>query len=1378
MATSEPIRATASEADGDGAGVIVPVDLVAFCVSESDAVMGTPSFSGATVNYAALTQTNPNAYLGASATRSFAAPPLKPLEEGIHLHWALPDALTKGFVNGADPIAFPEAPNRWLVTRYLVDGASATQTSFVIESDTLLASLPPGEYAPLVPVKQQGGSAPAFAYLGASQPLASYTGVASGQSYREATGDTFSAVSNGTPQFAAYYPEGRASFGFLDRAADITGAAQLMYVVTGWYEDSQNDPAQIAGRQSKALVETHGWSVAAGDGDGDPAYTLYSGTVQGIAWDAAGSYVPPPGNQPVIDAVAAIGNTPSEAIAAYFRNILSPDNPLFEQVFAAFMQGQWDSLAVPAPDLIARLAEVMHDSQFQAIDSGSIFAIYQSDPDGSEHEAIALPKGLADALNQANVCRQNTLAVANHVLTYQWQVFADWYRYFNEQDPSGQAVIFNHFTQVLMPIWYGPNGNDGLQAEAQASLAACQATEAALEALVSQRAGLSVREVPGPRYWQPNDPMLLLTGDGLALASRYGGDQDHSDSGTLVCRTVDQIVSAVSIGGTGKTASDFAAQTLLDSNSLPYLAQCEALLAEALLLDTSIASSWSGVAQSTLTTALQALLAGEQQSVWTITTGTAPSPVEVNWWDGANPWIPLFLQWTVDFVPLQPTIVGTALENYAPDFFTANYSIEAGTGSFVAYTPSEPGGIFLDPAKASFTPTYSGQAILSATAIENLEQTLEQWLQKTSDPTLEEILQDLEAGTFVVQPLSGFTPALIDRLLQAQFSLVVPPGADISAQTLTQATAAIVGQSYSVGPSFNTAYNPIRAGYFQLSGFVVDAYGQQRQLQLQNFYTAESMTTVIDGKVEAGIAYAAPRVAQPARLLFDWMSAGAQSIEEMTAHPATSPVCGWILPNHLTGGFFLYDGGGEPLGSLQLNGATPPAVVWQSAPGDDATINQPIGDALADANPLLQAVALSLYDSTADYFQAYFRAVDTVHGTVNPQNLALDGGLAVLVGRPVALVQAALRLDLQGRPYLNQNYACLTADEWIDTDNGLEQVQFPVMLGDADRLDDGLIGFYLTDQAGSFDLATFYSQGAAPGSPGGVVAPTEETLTLTLTPKADDSDPPHLADETTLVLMLVDPRAPVHAVTGILPTEALEVPSDVASAALSSLEVYFLAAPVLRPASELAMPVPAAPGFGISFVEQYLEQGSPAWVTIPDISAATEGAVWRYTPQSLTEGWIRINQTQLEFALLNSSGKAVVTGGGTQNLTLVVSNAKPNTITFTPGVLAPEATPPQGSIFFIHFGDLVADDKVAEIGLAAEGWSFAAQSDSLYGAYWAATPTGGPVSLAPGASFEIGVTGLTAVDTLTQAKLYFDYYAVEGTASGVATDTVVVTGQS
>src|SRR5687767_9096233 len=53
------------------------------------------------------------------------------LQAGIHLHWALPDALTR-LTHGPQGVQPPRVPDRWLVTRTDPDGR---RVRWVVESD-------------------------------------------------------------------------------------------------------------------------------------------------------------------------------------------------------------------------------------------------------------------------------------------------------------------------------------------------------------------------------------------------------------------------------------------------------------------------------------------------------------------------------------------------------------------------------------------------------------------------------------------------------------------------------------------------------------------------------------------------------------------------------------------------------------------------------------------------------------------------------------------------------------------------------------------------------------------------------------------------------------------------------------------------------------------------------------------------------------------------------------------------------------------------------------------------------------------------------------------------------------------------------------------
>ena len=102
--------------------------------------------------------------------------------------------------------------------------------------------------------------------------------------------------------------------------------------------------------------------------------------------------------------------------------------------------------------------------------------------------------------------------------------------------------------------------------------------------------------------------------------------------------------------------------------------------------------------------------------------------------------------------------------------------------------------------------------------------------------------------------------------------------------------------------------------------------------------------------------------------------------------------------------------------SAATTSRAPPRSSGKARPATDADIDAPIGmDAvLAAADPQLRALALQLGTATsvAD-FAAFYAAVDAVHGTINPADATSDASLAVLIGRPVALVQATLRLELE-----------------------------------------------------------------------------------------------------------------------------------------------------------------------------------------------------------------------------------------------------------------------------------------------------------------------------------------------------------------------------
>lgn len=1348
-------------------GLVVPVDIVAFCVGQVDAQQATNGFAGTTVVY---DQPSGNeAFLGSNVTRSFSDPPWAQtrLEQGVHLHWALPDALTQTTADGGQ-LNFPAAPNRWLVTRFLIQGATPTTRSWVVESDALSESLPAGQRPVTIPVQTDDSAGQDYRFLGRWQEFdQSWTPQTS--ALKAATGANLSAVTNGMPHFAAYYPDCRSAFGFCDTLADVQvpGAdpAQLMYVVTGWYDDPSNDPLDAAPTLAD-IQKTYGWTFAGGAG-ATPSHTLYSGLVQDIAWSPGTTYVYEQPSQLPIQSEAAVGNSPAEALSAYFANKDNPGAPLYEQLLTAFQLGLFDTLTQPQPGQLSQLAESLHDGQFRSLDAGTIYTVVKKDGSagngGGQQEVTDLPLPLADALNLLNTYQQQSDFCQRHMDAFRWQLFADWYRIFLAADSQTQNEAFQ--------VAYHRYGAWGGLSDA---CAAISKNLSAQMTVVEGQLGddLMLKPGPAPRYYQPGEPVLLLSSPDLRYPARYGGDDQHSDDGYLLCRLTDQLLTQVKANGQALGASQFGGVALPSPNNLPHPDVFDALLFEACLLNTALAAALTNTTDAALKDALQSLLAGGSPAAYEVAAGQPPSPVAVNWWDG-NPWLPVFLYWTASVLPLQPTDQSTKLLDYSAQFFTANYEVDPDSGGFITYAPDGgPGSIPIDPATAAYTQLYEGQSLLSPVPAERFERQLSDYLQDNTDATLRTILDQLQQSNVLVQALSGFN----DQLLMREQSLQLTVSADDpNYAELTQAVAPVIGDQNSVGPLFNSYFNPIRAGYMKLSMQAVDSFGQKRQINVARPLVCASSLTAYDQKQQPvpSVVYLAPRLAQPSRLLFRWLAADATAYEEMNAHPASSPVCGWLLPNHLDGSLFLYNQQGQPLGTLYLNGDHT-KVGWQSAPGNDRTINQSVQTVLQYENPQLLSLAVAL-QSDAAFFVDFWHALDTVHSSINPNNLSADN-LAVLVGRPVALTQAALRLEVEGGPAVNQSWDCFAGGTYVETDNNFTGVEFPVILGDLKLLDDGLVGYFKwAASGGGYNLTTFYTEGADASSQSGVVRPTQTTLLLTATPKVEPSEPPDFADYTQKVLMLVDPRASVHATTGILPTEAIGIPSDMSSDALSTLEMSFLITPILRANTELALPTPQEAGYQFSWVEEVIPSpgAAPEWAVTPEIVDAAGRAVWPYTPQQVTEGWLRMNPVLLEFSLLNAGGHPVAVAGVPNALTLNLVNKKQRAVTFNPGQLAPEGQSDTGSVFYIHFGDLVAQADVPGIEVAAAGWIFQSFTDARYGAYWAATPSQ-PTGLAPGQVLSMSVNNLIASTTSAQAQVYFDYYNVDGISDGVYVDLLAV----
>lgn len=126
------------------------------------------------------------------APEPFAARVAAP-EPGVHLHWAMPDALTHG-TQGDHGTAYPLLPNRWLVVRLWDAGRGVQARARIVISDAL-GDTDPGGSTPW-PVREQDATY-RCAYLGRAIDVADWDDDDDGPP------PMLTAVGPGDPLFAA-----------------------------------------------------------------------------------------------------------------------------------------------------------------------------------------------------------------------------------------------------------------------------------------------------------------------------------------------------------------------------------------------------------------------------------------------------------------------------------------------------------------------------------------------------------------------------------------------------------------------------------------------------------------------------------------------------------------------------------------------------------------------------------------------------------------------------------------------------------------------------------------------------------------------------------------------------------------------------------------------------------------------------------------------------------------------------------------------------------------------------------------------------------------------------------------------------------------------
>lgn len=1175
------------------------------------------------------------------------------LKAGIHLHWALPDALSHGD-NVKDPetgemtTVFAAVPNRWLITRgrRAADGGKTIEAEWIVESDYLY---PDGEgfqsgsvSYPVKPDPAKKAYRP-FRFMGRKMPFPLWE---AGERQAEYL-DHLTAVGYGQPAFAAFYPNCHSVFGFHDpdvflqqkkgesgdgsKAAPAPDLAGLTYDVLGWYGDESKDYFRIfaektlarlkeqnlaadklPGAFQEALQETFRWTFDGAGESGIPSRILCYSRIE---FQPQEDITHP---ERAAAASIAVGNTGTEALAALLSHQVDQANAseVEDQLAAVQFAERLDHLTL---DMGAKFQEAWHEKGFQAVSGGALWTIRPETTKNLKADAaaahrrsqITLPAELAHQLNTVNLLQQAYDEALANLFSLRRQLFSDWYKYmlctyppensrddypdpdrvkdFIENADLGPLQQMEERTGKLLLRRDSAGGAVTGAASVPSSPAALASQLArAIQRLIDQINAHNQQEAvrdanvlfklkanAAPRYWQPREPVVLIHGAPARATERHGLTQagDYLETQLLaepMIRTVQEYVIS-NLPDLRKTIDDLAAASEKSEKSSVAFTTWRHQPWHPFLL------SWEAAVRPLL----------NKSNMDPARKSPRPS-------DNHGDDLPERAGYSSDFITANYQLPETAVDLVRKDMAAARIrhdetpreNIYRGTtvltpqatltlkGKLKAYLKKQ-------MQSSGFLKTeYPGRKIDDDFIEKNLAELLAKYEQsenaKNPAGALSRYLvayRLLQKPDFYVlsQSLGGFNEALLMRKQTLQLPVAEPLGF-AEYRDFTAAVAAALGRDVTSAPVPESDFNPIRSGEMDLVRLrLIDTFGQVREIiDAQNGF--DRNRTFIARPLQIDSAEAEnpriglpPRLAQPARVDFRWLSADLGEME-MNDHPATTPVCGWLLSNHLDNSLMIYDNDGGLLGYIDQLGR------WQSAPGS----SQPVYP-IDIANEHLRKLAHYLLERDAAFQQAFISTIDSALRTIEPASFAQHQARALLMGRPVALVRASVAVELQGLPAIHQAW-----DTFIDDMNRpnrhsdfFEAVKLPIRIGEYQQFNDGLVGYWVEEGSG-YREKTFYSPQNTESPHALIKTHSGEPMNLYKS----------LREAPDTLLMLVDPRGAVHATTGLLPTKSIELPPDQINEALRRIEITFLSTPILSDSDKLHLPLPNEPGYRWSWLER------------------------------------------------------------------------------------------------------------------------------------------------------------------------------------------------
>ncbi|HJQ03850.1 MAG TPA: hypothetical protein VJ872_00270 [Nocardioides sp.] len=605
----------------------------------------------------------------------------------------------------------------------------------------------------------------------------------------------------------------------------------------------------------------------------------------------------------------------------------------------------------------------------------------------------------------------------------------------------------------------------------------------------------------------------------------------------------------------------------------------------------------------------------DAMAAFSVLDGLPPSPVALTTW--RQPWVPLWLEWEVTLTGTD-TLRGWHLEGYdlEPD------------------AVGEP---------ATITRTLSGRSPLgqgvgkkvSAAVDGRVRSEAQRAITNRQSPfSAQAVLAELGSLGAPLDLLSASLDGVREQLLGIGY---------IGQAPRDRATGKVVATGEAV---------PLFGGELRIERLrVVDAFG--RTLEPDDAVLGGTVTTLdLEVPGDPRAVRLRPRLQGSARWLLRLVDAAQGRevpvgdlheayVDEIDPGAATNPVAGFLLPDHIDESLETFTVAGAPLGELGHDAVTG-AVGWEPAPGRAVRADAGPFEGVADHDRLVAEIAAGLVRADAaartrpegppadSALVNLLRVVDTTLWSVDTFATVGTASIAGLVGRPIAVVRATLRLDVPDdlEEVLVQTPADAVGRKAAFDAVGDELVE--VRIGTLTNSSDAVLGYFVDDDYEHLHLVDeavaaharvsgrLVGQLGLLGPTGSLAQPGEEALVhpylvtdgvLRVRPR-----------QTTRLTLLMLPLGKVHVTSGLLPRKEIALADSWTAAGLTKLVPSVRVGPLLVDPAEIRLPLVNLLGDKQTFTRR---TGELAWRDDP-IVAASETAYLPRTPHEIQEGWIRV----------------------------------------------------------------------------------------------------------------------------------------------------------